>query len=795
MKYLYRFYIITLLLLGSIILPQDSWATACHEDCVCSYETGTERVDVTAQVKATQSEWKDSGIVVNEGDPVSLIVTGDILVCPYKTEAFEAIQGCGAGYGDMTYDTYENNYAPPSNWGRWSDWDFKSDGSTKTLKNQSKCDETIWSARNHTWFPSHHRYKAGSNISVYVEGNYTWCGDSGDCGEETGAASGLQGWRPIGQLLQARGIASGYTSSGDEVAISPSGTLFPEDGNNPKKDLTQRSSGQFYGTVGDCGAENCRLEFRHYNANASADLNVTSSLYWDNYGGYTVYIDNSPECVKSNGEYLEYKVGDGDAKEFKGSSANFTAESTGTISFRINDPDGDYRKAVYGNEVEPSDNNSRYYNNYQSGDNKSKYTVTAVIYRSNSTIYSDFINLIVQPIKNQMYSITQVMFENFVGQGPTSTAVLVNTIRIVLVLWIIFYGIAFMFGMVEQTQMDFLYRIVKFSVVVTLISPGAWNTFNTYFFTLFREGADYIISVVSTLHIPDGPGGGPHPNFSFLDDTFGAFFSSATWKKLASLLVMPPVGWIALIMIIIAMGFFIAGVAQAIIIYIMAIIAVSLLIVVSPLFITFVLFQHTKNLFEGWFKLLLSFSFQPILVFTSLALFNLFLIAFLHKMLNFSACWDCALFVDLTKVGNTVTNVLDVFIPAFCLFTFYVPWFEGGGIPDFFFIDVILFTLFATLLIPFNGFVINMAGVLFSSVGDVQPAVSSSSESLKSVVGMDQESKARRAKKRREEREGTGDKKGKSSTGSGGASSRMDELRRTRNNESELESGLDPDRD
>ena len=82
-------------------------------------------------------------------------------------------------------------------------------------------------------------------------------------------------------------------------------------------------------------------------------------------------------------------------------------------------------------------------------------------------------------------------------------------------------------------------------------------------------------------------------------------------------------GWGMTYILVFALGiFFLLGaVAQALWVYLMGMVATSLLLGMFPLFVIFILFNRTKGIFDGYIKLLVSFMLQPVLLFMFIALF------------------------------------------------------------------------------------------------------------------------------------------------------------------------------
>ena len=52
---------------------------------------------------------------------------------------------------------------------------------------------------------------------------------------------------------------------------------------------------------------------------------------------------------------------------------------------------------------------------------------------------------------------------------------------------------------------------------------------------------------------------------------------------------------------------FIAAIIKALILYLLATLSISLLLIVAPIYISFMLFEKTKPLFDAWIKSLISF--------------------------------------------------------------------------------------------------------------------------------------------------------------------------------------------
>ncbi|MCE3232981.1 MAG: TrbL/VirB6 plasmid conjugal transfer protein [Rickettsiaceae bacterium] len=282
--------------------------------------------------------------------------------------------------------------------------------------------------------------------------------------------------------------------------------------------------------------------------------------------------------------------------------------------------------------------------------------------------------------------ITQMMYNKLVGVtddgSNRSTTAFLSAVRAALVLYVIIYAGLFMMGMVNDRQEGFMKRIVKFSFVAALLSEGSWQFFNTYLFQLFTHGIDDFIGMLTIQFAPDdlnllvdpvtgeviknGSGSGGTTNiFAFADMTASKFLNLATFKKILGLLFASPIGILYVLLICAGMLLFLLALVKALILYLLALLAISLLLMVAPIFISFMLFERTKGLFDGWVKNLINYTFQPVLVFATLSVFNVFVYTAIYHLLNYGVCWD--------TVWSYYINAGELSTGPYSLFKFYLP--------------------------------------------------------------------------------------------------------------------------
>jgi type IV secretory pathway VirB6-like protein len=371
--------------------------------------------------------------------------------------------------------------------------------------------------------------------------------------------------------------------------------------------------------------------------------------------------------------------------------------------------------------------------------------------------------------------IAQRMYNQLIAQtdvdGTRSTNAFLNAVRAALVLYIVLFAFSYMMGIVETPQKEFVFGVIRIAIILQLISPDSWEFFHYYLFTIFTDGMADLISMVSGQFmgvmsnvgdnvlidpITGGPvldAEGARPSqmldtsgnpmfsadgapiydvvreedmrvvkvgvndpFSFANQTIAMFFSTESQSKLVGLFFsMFPLGMFYAIFIYWGMYTYVMALIKATILYILAMMAIALLLAVAPIFISFLLFSRTRGNFDKWAKQLMNFLFQPVLVLTALALFNVFVYSALYMTLHYDVCWGCVLRVEwpIPLINETIN---------FCVFYSYTTWGGAGdgAIPMGFYLILILIIM-ANVAYKMNDWMAKIAAELTS--GDLSTAL------------------------------------------------------------------------
>ena len=342
--------------------------------------------------------------------------------------------------------------------------------------------------------------------------------------------------------------------------------------------------------------------------------------------------------------------------------------------------------------------------------------------------------------------VIQDIFNSFVRNSD-----FVLAIRALLVLYIAYTGLSYMIGLAPITQQDGLVRLFKIAIIITLTSDNSWEFFNKYLFTIFTDGSLELIAKLTASAELDNSAISRDPSIMF--DNFGdplkIIFSSAVWKKLIGVGASSAVGLIIGVVVLYGMFKYFMNIARALIMYLISVMGMAVLLMIAPIFISFILFKYTKEMFDSWLKMLMSFLFQPLFLFLCLSMFNNLLLLGLQSVLSFTVCSACLV---------SLSDINIILIPFFsdswdvCILPGYrmidsSPWATTSN-----FGAIIFFFIIASSLQSFLDFSSKFANTVATgiytgiNVADVAPrsVISSIVGAAASSVGLDQASRRRR---------------------------------------------------
>jgi type IV secretory pathway VirB6-like protein len=325
-----------------------------------------------------------------------------------------------------------------------------------------------------------------------------------------------------------------------------------------------------------------------------------------------------------------------------------------------------------------------------------------------TSIQSGVVSDIVRKVKQYLFGTdanstgtVQKLFNQFVEDSR-----FVTMIEAAILLFMTWTGFSYMVGLAQITQRDGVIRLVTLGIVLALLQPRSWEFFNTYLFSLFIDGGGVLIANFINYGDYDQAGtakdiadvaNDPSLVFSLFDKIFNIFLSAPFWYKILALVFSGWLGIYVFVAIFIAVVIFTIGLIKGFIIYMISMIMMGILLLLAPIFITFLLFKYTRKMFTSWLGQLISVTLQPVVVLASIGIFaNLFL-AGIYAALGFTACKICF-------IGFSIPAVL----PFYCL----IPGFTTLNMvhsPD----DAILVSPVTNLAAAFYVFIVAHAMYVF----------------------------------------------------------------------------------
>ena len=240
---------------------------------------------------------------------------------------------------------------------------------------------------------------------------------------------------------------------------------------------------------------------------------------------------------------------------------------------------------------------------------------------------------IIERIKEPLQEVAEDTFN-----GIVQNADFINVLRITASIYVALYGIFFTLGMVQITVHDLLVRLCKIAIIGVLLSGNAWNYCNAFVVSFFNGAVDDIISHVSAiaLDINTPVVGSP---FDPLDQALVYVASVKMVDTILATFATGPYGFAIGIILVMGLGSFFKALFNALWIYVMAYVIRTLMFSMAPIFITCILFQRTRHLFDGWLNQIINATLQPIFLFTFFAFFVILIKSCMQHVLQVPVCW------------------------------------------------------------------------------------------------------------------------------------------------------------
>ncbi|WP_065433292.1 type IV secretion system protein [Ehrlichia ruminantium] len=546
------------------------------------------------------------------------------------------------------------------------------------------------------------------------------------------------------------------------------------------------NSANGYNCIKDIFSKHVKESSIKSNVNYTYDFNNPVTLrfgiigqegQYKNYsGGYHLHVERM--CNFVDGKKLYMYIGNTPPTMLPGS--NNTVElfvkkkdgeqsTSGTATYTINDDNSQKKSGTIYLGIDVRGYADQFdYKGMPSVESDNKYTVDFAIDRWNPNFSKAFVMirdfllkvLYGLPGNQKVSSISQAMdvvrttkskgAVQHIYTNQTTSGKLWRGVQALCTLYIIFTVLGYVIGVVKCTKYDLGVRIAKIAVVVGLLSQDSWELFSSHFFSLFVQGVSDLISTFNGELDGDN-------SFAFLDPTIGVLLTGEVWIRFLTLIITGPIGWLVFAMIIWAVFVFFVCIIEAVIAYLFTIVAIAFLATLAPIFITFLLFQLTKTLFDSWIKMLVNFSLQPIILFAALAFLNQVMLTVLHDVTGFTVCNQC--FIGLSLPASVTEKGAP---PDVCVMPVLLPVGYASelsiddavresdsrdgrigflGLP-FGITSVLILLITANAMKAFRGMSEAISQSISGSVAGIGASLHAATQSLASIVGLDQETQS-----------------------------------------------------
>lgn len=281
-----------------------------------------------------------------------------------------------------------------------------------------------------------------------------------------------------------------------------------------------------------------------------------------------------------------------------------------------------------------------------------------------------------------------------------------------LILYVTILGITYFLGMSQITVDKIVPLVAKIGIIALFTNPNVrgssglpigWDYYNALIVDPALRGMEsfgvYFVSSLFNIKIADIGNG-----FAPLTIMMNLFGNGDFWlKALALMFANILMGIPTLIIVLIAMVFYIIVVILALLSYVTTLAMLGFLFAVGPFFFIFLFFNFTKNFFNKWAYNVISLIIQQYAIFIIVGLFGFIIVQAIESMLSFDVkCKDV--------INMNLGIPLPFFITAVCRFlgfkcdtiSFAIPIFKAHAarIPDnSSFMTLFMFAMFIFMLV------------------------------------------------------------------------------------------------
>jgi len=250
-------------------------------------------------------------------------------------------------------------------------------------------------------------------------------------------------------------------------------------------------------------------------------------------------------------------------------------------------------------------------------------------------------------------------------------------IKIMLIIYVMLLGAGIASGNISMNSYELFIRFFKIVIVGGLFDKSTFGFFIDYLYPIMRDLPKAIlVGAISGDYTVDPSGSSDVllPILNYFCLIFSETFLSASFFPKIMSIMVSGFGGLVLLSIVFSIVLISLAVCKYIVVFISAVVFNGLLLGFAPIFLTFILFEKTKYLFDNWVKYLVSYVVEPTISGLGLIVFvNLFLI-YIDSILNYSVCFKCYIPISI-PISSLEINL-------FCM-SWFLPWGSEFDILEF----------------------------------------------------------------------------------------------------------------
>lgn len=267
----------------------------------------------------------------------------------------------------------------------------------------------------------------------------------------------------------------------------------------------------------------------------------------------------------------------------------------------------------------------------------------------------DPINNLIQLVKETTIRALTAVYNGIIGNSLFQTSV-----KIFLSMYIAYYCLAFVMGIVKMTIGDFVLHMLKIGIVLAIIDPASYQFMQRQLIDFFYGGMFDLVKILK-------------PSVGDAGMIFGGILQKIAnnhiWYKIVALFWTSPEGFGMGLLFIIIYAVVLLVMSLAVVYgafaYIFAMLNISFLLSMAPMIAPFLLFRKTMHgIYEQYLKVLTSSMLQSVILIMFFAFFKDVVMTYFQRSIGYTVCnevvWRVPLLGDFYNYKTSISDKMAV---------------------------------------------------------------------------------------------------------------------------------------